>query len=191
MIRTMRIVLVATLLVAGGCSGSTGADTSTDPADTTGPTTSEVVSESSPVATTATGAVPLGTSGNVGNGWHLTVDAVDTDAASTAQFIGEPPAPGESFVLFEVTLDYKGQDESGSPPGLVEMQLVGSDGARHDEWCNISMDRQLNYQTLLQNGESISGQVCFRFPTEQLDSMVLVASATWPPERGEKTFALG
>ena len=71
------------------------------------------------------------------------------------------------------------------------MELVGDDGARYDEWCNISMDRQLNYQTLLKNGESISGQICYRFPTEQLDSMVLVASATFPSERGEKTFALG
>ena len=32
-------------------------------------------------------------------------------------------------------------------------------------------------------GESISGQVCYRFPTAQLDSMVLVASATWPRGR--------
>jgi hypothetical protein len=51
--------------------------------------------------------------------------------------------------------------------------------------------RQLDCQTLLWNGESISGQVWDRFPAEQLDSMVLVASATWPTERGEKTFALG
>lgn len=186
MIRRLRIVLVATLLVAGGCGGSNGAEPSTDPIETTASPTTEDVSESGLVVTTAVirqELVPLGTSANVGEGWHLTIDAVDTDAAST---------PGESFVLFEVTLDYKGLDEDGSPPGLTTMWLVDDEGARYNERCNnSSMDRPLNHQTLLRNGESISGQVCYRFPTERLDSMVLIASATWPSERGEKTFALG
>ncbi len=193
MIRMLRIVLVATLLVAGGCGGSNGAEPSTDPTETVASPTTEDGSESGLVVTTVAQQelIPLGTSANVGEGWHLTIDAVDTDAASTAQSVREPPAPGESFVLFEVTLDYKGLDENGSPPGLTTMWLVDNEGARYNEQCALHVDRPLNHQTLLKNGESISGQVCYRFPTEQLDSMVLIASATWPSERGEKTFALG
>jgi hypothetical protein len=189
----MGIVVGAVLLLVGGCGGSDGAEASTDPTETTRSPIADDAPESGLAATTVVQQelVPLGVSANVGEGWHLTVDAVDFHAASAARQLGEPPAIGEAFVLLDITLDYKGLDENGSPPALVAMELVGDDGARHDEWCNISMDRQLEYQTLLLNGESISGQVCYRFPTEQLDSVVLVASATWPGERGEKTFALG
>lgn len=185
-----QVILGATLVVVAGCGGSSG---TTEEA-----TDASVVSESVPTETTSDRQtsptltadeperVPLGTSANVGKGWHLTIVAVDPDAAGSYRALGDPPAAGESFVVFDVTMDYLGLDEMGSPPGLVNMALVGT-GVAHDAWCNIVFDQQLNYQTLVANGESISGQVCYRFPTDQLDSVVLVAGTS---ERTNQRFAL-
>jgi hypothetical protein len=187
--RTTRFGTAAALLVVAGCGGSDEPGLNTSPVATTD---SLVQTSDAGTASSQQQLIPLGTSSNVGEGWHLTINAVDTDATSSGQGgvqVGEPGetgdsrAPGESFVLIEVTPEYKGLDENGSAPSLVDMKLVGNDGASYDDWCNISMERPLNYQTLLVAGESISGQVCYRFPTAQLNSMVLVASATWPRGR--------
>jgi hypothetical protein len=85
MIRTMHLLLAVALVVAGGCGGSSGAEPSTDPAAAVGsPTAEDILGSGLATAVAQQEPVPLGTSGNVGRGWHLTVDAVDSDAASTA-----------------------------------------------------------------------------------------------------------
>ena len=126
---------------------------------------------------------PVATAVEIGDGWTLTVNDVDTDAAAaiTAQNDVNDPAPeGSTYVLVDVTLAYDGDgDGEGGAASLysTEIGLVGDSNVSADSECGvIEVPDGLDLFDDIFPGGSVSGNLCFVVSDDDLDSLLVYAS---------------
>jgi hypothetical protein len=141
------------------------------------------------LATARSAPQPLGTAVDIGGGWTMSVDEFVPDATAEIQAISEfsqPPPDGEVYSLATLTLTYDGEEDSLSPFS-VELGAVGDSNASSDDDCFVDLGaEELDMFADLFQGGSISGQVCFTIPRDQLDSVLLYASGDFFSE--SRTF---
>lgn len=133
------------------------------------------------------GEEPLGTRGNpapIGTaleagGWVVKVDEVVPDATDLVlaeNMFNEPPAEGRQFLMARVTVQYNGDEEPvtlfGAP---FEFSLFGSRGVEYttfDDSCGV-VPEELDLFKELYKGGSVSGNLCWSVPSDEVDSLLL------------------
>lgn len=211
--RTMPTALVAVLLSGCGLTvtrtaGSSGtastnpATTTTSAANTSSSTTNESTTGSSETtettettaATTSTteapagvgtreNPVPLGTTADVGDGWTMTVNSVNLDAADVIMeensYI-DPPPEGKRYVLINVTTAYNGKDESSYG---IRLEVLGSATNKPiSTWDATDLlsppDPRYTGGELFQGGTE-TGNEAFEVSNEDADTLVIIADPNY------------
>lgn len=164
-----------------------------DPA-TTGASTSPVVGASGPqpdgdLTDDRVDPIPVGTATDIGEGWTITVNGVDPDAAGTlaANEFNDPAAPGSAYVLVDVSLQYDGEESASAT--AVELRLVGDSNVASRSGCSVSWDAELDRWADVFTGGTLTGEVCFEIPAGDVASALLLAGAEWGED--PEVFALG
>jgi len=132
--------------------------------------------------------IPVGTATDIGEGWTLTVNGVDPDAAGTlaANEFNDPAAPGSAYVLVDVSLQFDGE---GSGTGTAaDLHLVGDSNVAARAGCSVSWDGELDRFAEVFAGGTIQGELCFEVAAADVASAVLLAGAEWGEE--PEVFAL-
>lgn len=187
---TVGLALVSGCGTSDPASGS-GADVvdetsaETSPADgaETEPEASATAEESSPAADSKLGTrenpLPIGTTIEMGD-WKLTVTDVALDATETVMSeneFNEPPADGRQFVMFGVEATYDGTD-SGTAWLDFSWAIVGSggntfgDSGDMEDYCGV-IPNDLNEAGEAFPGASVSGNVCFSVPSDQIEGSTI------------------
>lgn len=133
--------------------------------------------------------IAVGTATDVGEGWTLTVNGLNPDAAGTLAVneFNDPPPAGSAFVLVDVTLQYEGE-ESGSPT-IIDFHVAGdSNVAGRVGSCSQSWDGELDRFSEVFGGGTLSGELCFEVPESDLDSIQMLATANFGDD--PEVFAL-
>ena len=128
-------------------------------------------------AATREDPVPRSVGAPVGNGYVVSVDAMNPDGAAAIEamdgFLSEPE-PGEQFVLVSVTVGYNGSDEPQSVNGFNAQIIGGASSVGFDNFGCGSFDSQLSSSSSkLFAGGIISGDFCFVVPGEEIPGMLL------------------
>ncbi|MGI9643769.1 MAG: hypothetical protein ACR2O6_00500 [Ilumatobacteraceae bacterium] len=121
--------------------------------------------------------VPTSVGAPVGNGFVVSVDALDADARAaleaTGGFIAEPE-PGTQFVLISLTVGFEGTDEPRSLSELNTQIIGGSSSVGVDAFgCGSFPTQLINSDTELFGGGVTTGDVCFAVPSEDVPGMLL------------------
>ena len=117
--------------------------------------------------------VPIGL-GYLFSEWSLEGWSVDPDGERTVltyDSANQPPADGNVFVLASSELTYIGID-SGSPADLA-LYAEDSGGNTYDEGCG-SLPVPLLAPLEMEQGDAVTGQVCFEVPAESVPGLLLV-----------------
>jgi hypothetical protein len=122
--------------------------------------------------------VLLGKPGALGNGWTLTITAVNPDATSAilaADSLNTAPLAGMQYVLISITATYGGTGSSHLTPG-TSLHSIGASNAVHstaNSFCgklpspNLDLDNPLVFK-----GGTISGYAaCWMVSTEDVASL--------------------
>jgi hypothetical protein len=139
--------------------------------------------------------VPLGKPGNLGNGWRLTVTAVNTEATSTilaADPASRPPLPDYQYVLVSVSATYTGAGSSHLTPA-TSLHAIGESGYAHsmaNSFCgtlpapNLDVSNPLTFK-----GGTIAGNAaCWMVAKDDVASLLMYHQP--PLERSQVWFAL-
>lgn len=119
----------------------------------------------------------LGTAIQMGD-WTFSITDVNLDATDEVlaenQF-NDPPADGRQFVMFNVDATYEGE-ESGTAWMDFSMAIVGGKGntfsSGSDDRCGVIPDGLRDHGETFPGG-SVSGNVCFSVPADQLDGATI------------------
>jgi hypothetical protein len=106
--------------------------------------------------------------------WSLEGWSVDSESERTVRTYdpaNRPPADGNRFVLASTELTYIGID-SGNPANL-ELYAEDADGNAYDEGCG-SLPVPLLAPLEMEQGDSLTGQVCFEVPAASVPGLRLV-----------------
>ena len=134
--------------------------------------------------------IAVGTPTDVGEGWTMTVNGLNPDADGTlaANEFNDPAPAGSVFVLVDLTLEYEGE-ETGSATA-IDLHMVGdSNLAVRSGSCSVSWDGELDRFSEVFDGGTLTGELCFRVPESDLDSIVLLATAEFGGD--PEVFAVG
>ena len=114
--------------------------------------------------------VPLGTSMRLGNGWEMTVVAVNPDASTEVlaenQF-NDPPQDGSQFYMVTVRAKYLGE---GSDRFNVSLKAVGQSAVVHTDSCGV-LPNDLAFTPEVFTGGGISGNVCWEIASTDAESL--------------------
>ncbi len=132
--------------------------------------------------------VPTSVGAPVGNGFVVSVDALNDDAAAaleaTGGFIAEPE-PGTQFVLVSLTVGYEGTEEPRSLSELSAQIIGGSSSVGVDAFGCGSFPTQLaNFQVELFGGGVTAGDLCFQVPSEDVPGMLLSVQGGFIQDEG-------
>lgn len=121
---------------------------------------------------------PIGTALEAG-GWVVQVDEVVPDATDLVlaeNMFNEPPAEGRQFLMARVTVQYNGDEEPATLFGApFEFSLFGSRGVEYttfDDDCGV-VPEELDLFKELYKGGSVSGNLCWSVPSDEVDSLLL------------------
>lgn len=123
--------------------------------------------------------LPIGTTIEMGD-WKLTVTDVALDATEAIMSeneFNEPPVDGRQFLLFGVEATYDGTD-SGTAWLDFSWAVVGSGGNTFgdsgdlEDYCGV-IPNDLNEAGEAFPGASVSGNVCFSVPSDQVDGSTI------------------
>ena len=117
--------------------------------------------------------VPIGL-GYLFSEWSLDGWSVDLDGERTVRTYdpaNRPPADGNAFVLASAELTYTGSDK-GNPADLA-LHAEDTDGNTYDEGCG-RMPVPLLAPLEMEQGDSLTGQVCFEVPAQSVPGLLLV-----------------
>ena len=121
--------------------------------------------------------IAVGTATDVGEGWTLTVNGLNPDAAAViaANDFNEPAPDGSEYVLVDVTLAFAG--EGSMSPAAVDLDLVGdSNVAVGGGGCSVSFDSELDrFADVFAPGE-VTGEVCFLVASSDVASLQLLGA---------------
>lgn len=124
--------------------------------------------------------IAVGTATDVGEGWTLTVNGVNADAAAViaASEFNDPAPAGFEYVLVDVSMAFEGDGSMSA--SAVSLDLVGDSNVTVGGGdCSVSFDGELDrFAEVFSPGE-VSGEVCFLVPSGDVASAVLLASAAW------------
>lgn len=124
--------------------------------------------------------IAVGTATDVEEGWTLTVNGVveDGDALIAAEDFNDPAPSGFEYVLVDLTLAFAG--EGSASPSAVDIDVVGdSNVTRAGGSCSVTFEGQLDsFAEVFAPGE-VSGAQCFLVASDDVDSLVLLATASW------------
>ena len=159
------------VLLQAQYSGSVAAHDTTTTTTTEAPEVGRSSSRANPI--------PVGTTVRLAD-WEITV--IGTRPDSTAAVLAEnqfndPPVEGREFVIIETELTYVGTTSS-IVFADTDFSAVGAGGITYgsnsDDWCGVIPDK-LNEFTEVFTGGTLSGNLCYSVPTEDIDSLVLIA----------------
>jgi len=123
---------------------------------------------------------PLGEPVNLGEGWTITILGHEADATATivgANDFNEPPPDGFVYSLVEIELMYDGDEQSDSAFS-VNVDVVGDSNVSGESNCGVSdVPDELDGFTDVFTGGSIAGNQCFIVDANDVDSLVVFASA--------------
>lgn len=176
-------------------TGSSAATTTTASASAS----SETTEAATPTTASAAGVgtrenpVPLGTAAEVGDGWSMTVNSVNLDAADViteANSYVDPPPDGKRFVLVNVTTAYNGEDESSYG---IELEVLGSVTNKPvSTWDATKMltapDPQYDGGELFQGGTE-TGNEAFEISNDDADTLVIIATTNYGIGNNRTFFA--
>lgn len=126
-----------------------------------------------------TNPVPLGITADVGDGWTVQINNVNTDATQLILdhwSYNDPPRTGHSFVLVNVTVAYRGPEEKSSSG--VSFSAIGPNKVEitENEALLIVPDALPTLIDVFAGGE-VRGNVVFMVPQEGLEELVLYSRA--------------
>lgn len=121
--------------------------------------------------------VPTGVGAPVGDGFTVSIDGVDPDAAAAIEagggYVSEPD-PGHRHVIVEATIGYVGEDEPMSIGSISFTGIGGSSASGTDFYGCNGMERELStFSTRLLSGGVVSGYLCAEVPIDDIDGMLV------------------
>jgi hypothetical protein len=129
--------------------------------------------------------VPAGVAVPVGDGYVLAVDSLTPDAfdalSAEIEFLPEPEV-GDQYVLLGATVGYEGAEEPQSVAG-VDVQAVGPNSIGIDSYGCGGFSSRLGGSTELFVGGVVDGELCFAVPNDQVDDLLITASAGFGLDR--------
>jgi hypothetical protein len=172
-------------------SGTAAAPTTTGvPLTAAAPTTTGVPLTAAAPTTTGVPSGPLigsrsqpvliGDGKTLSDGWSLAIRGVKYDAAAeilAKNMFNESPEPGRQFVLVDLMLAYNGFQDPKSAILEVSFNSVGQSNVAYGSLgCGI-LPNELDRFSDVFTGGSVSGKICFDVLTDDVESLVLYASA--------------
>lgn len=157
-----------------------GAETSTTaPADNTASASSAPdsgTSNSDGKQGTREKPLPLGTELS-SKDWKVTVNSVDLNATETLTSfepgLNQPPDPGQTYILVNVTLTYIGSDPNGAMP-MALINYVSPQGNSYDSSTKLLVaPDNLDQLSTLYSGASVTGNIALAVPSEGVEQGVL------------------
>lgn len=121
--------------------------------------------------------IPIGDTADVGAGWTVTVAGVardiTDDVLSTNQF-NDPPPDGSRFVGVPVVYEYRGDDVANGFDLIAK--AVGDSNRELRRDCGV-VPNAIDPAVDIVGGDMVVGDVCFVVPVDDIDTIVLFASA--------------
>lgn len=176
----------------GTTTGDTTGDTTDSKADS--PTTTEAVTTTVATPTTEAGPtttkppevgtrenpVPIGTTADLGDGWSMTVNSVNLDAAEVirdANKYVDPPPEGKRYVLINVTTAYNGTKESSYG---IDLEVLGASTNKPvRSWDATDFltppDPRYDGGELFQGG-TVTGNEAFEIANADADTLVIIGN---------------
>lgn len=123
--------------------------------------------------------VPTGVGVPVGDGFSLSVDAIDTDAAAAVEAGGgyvSEPEPDHRLVMLEVTMGYSGSEEPASIGSISIKGIGGASSTGVDFYgCNGMAGELSSFSTRLLSGGVVTGFLCAEVPVGDIDGLAVDA----------------
>lgn len=129
-------------------------------------------------ATNFASPTPLGDTADLGAGWTMTINSVQTDANAdvAANDVDAMPAPeGWQYVLMSVTMGYDG-DPAPEVQSGVEVFAIGN-GVLYPETGYVFYDGVLTFDDVPAPGETVTGDKVFLVPVDAADGLVIFAKS--------------
>lgn len=124
--------------------------------------------------------------------WSFTVTGVDTDseeAVLAAHEFNEHPQEGYQYVMFDVSVSYRGGGSPGDSKDPIwdfDWEIIGADGDTSNPFraaCGVIHNDFLDQGELIEGQES-TANVCIPVATDQLDGATILAhTMETPPQR--------
>ena len=140
---------------------------------------------------TRTNPIPFGESAALGNGWRLSVEAVDfnaTDVILAESSFNEPPPPDHRYVLVTVRATYEGPEESASVLGDVRLKAVGASALAYstsDADCGAVPNDASSAPEVFAGG-TVTVNYCWSVPAQDVESLVIFADPSFSD--GQRVF---
>jgi hypothetical protein len=125
-----------------------------------------------------TAPAALGSAVDVGEGWTVTVNSADLDAdaaVAAASDFNNPPPPGTSYVLIDVTLAYDGSETSSSGFS-VDTGAVGDSNVSATDCFVSGLDNEIDRFADVFPGGALTGTLCFVVDEADTDSLLFYAN---------------
>ncbi len=124
-----------------------------------------------------TAPTPIGTPGDLGSGWSLTVTAPArdvTDEAMAENTFNDPPPEGFRMVAVEVTLAYSGEGTGSAFD--VTTKWVDAGNVQRTGYCGV-IPNEIDVFADVFAGGAVSGSLCFLVPTAETGTGTLYATS--------------
>lgn len=120
--------------------------------------------------------VPLGETADLGAGWTMTINSVQTDAdadVAAADPESRPAPDGWQYVLLNVTMGYEG-DPAPEVQSGVEIFAIGND-VLYAETGYVFYENVMTFDDIPSPGETVTGDKVFLVPTDAAEGLVIFA----------------
>jgi hypothetical protein len=132
--------------------------------------------------------IPLGTTADVGRGWHVQVNSVTPNVQ-----LSPPPASGAQYFAANVTITYLGGG-SATPEDALTWQTIGSHNATYNPGSDPcpypGPEPPLPTYAPVLSGQSVTGYVCWQIAANDATSLELYFGSGSLDYPGTTWFAL-
>ena len=135
--------------------------------------------------------IPVGTPGEVAEGWSVTVIDVTPRAGKLVleeNRFNDPPARGHRFYMVTISAVYNGEKESHAVPYSVRLSAVGQSAIAYGDGCGV-IPNELSSTEVFRGG-TIEGNVCWSIKSEDAASLVMYAEPSFSLDEERIFFSL-